>query len=64
MSTRNLLAALSLLAAGMLLPTSRAAADRGLELPASVEPGQLVIAHAPRGTRLEFDGRILRVGDD
>ena len=44
-------------------PLSRAV-DRTLQLPEHVQQGQLVIGHAPRGAKLEFAGRRLRVGDD
>ena len=40
------------------------AADQNLRLPAHVEQGQLVIGHAPPGTQIEFNGHVLRVGDD
>ncbi|HZP65515.1 MAG TPA: M23 family metallopeptidase [Rudaea sp.] len=40
------------------------AADRSLQLPQHIEQGQLVIGHAPRGAKIEFAGKRLRIGDD
>jgi murein DD-endopeptidase MepM/ murein hydrolase activator NlpD len=38
-------------------------ADR-IEIPESLQQGELVIGHAPPGTRIEFNGRALHIGDD
>jgi len=40
------------------------AVDRTLQVPEHLQQGELVIGHAPRGAKLEFAGRRLRVGDD
>jgi murein DD-endopeptidase MepM/ murein hydrolase activator NlpD len=40
------------------------AADRELRIPDHLQQGQLVIGHAPPDTRIELDGRQLRVGND
>ena len=40
------------------------AVDRTLQLPEHVQLGQIVIGHAPRGAKLEFAGRRLRIGED
>src|SRR6185312_5991245 len=40
------------------------AVDRTLQIPEHLQQGQLVIGHAPRGAKLEFAGRRLRIGDD
>lgn len=44
--------------------TSAAAADRALQLPDTLQQGQLVIGHAPRGAKIEFAGHRLRIADD
>lgn len=44
------------------LPTR--AADRRLELPEHLQQGQLVIGHVASGTKIEFAGRRLRLGED
>jgi murein DD-endopeptidase MepM/ murein hydrolase activator NlpD len=38
--------------------------DRTVQIPNHLQQGQLVIAHAPHGAKIEFAGRNLRVGDD
>ena len=38
-------------------------ADR-VEIPSSLEQGELVIGHAPPGSHIEFNGRTLHIGDD
>jgi murein DD-endopeptidase MepM/ murein hydrolase activator NlpD len=43
---------------------SALAADRDLRLPEHLQQGQLVIAHAPRGAKIEYAGRRLHIGDD
>lgn len=55
----RLFCCLALLAA---LPAT--AADKPIRLPDHLQQGQLVIGHAPPGTRIEFDGRELRIGKD
>ncbi|HJU40098.1 MAG TPA: M23 family peptidase, partial [Tahibacter sp.] len=37
---------------------------RGSDLPDKVQQGQLVIAHAAPGSRVDVDGRAVRVGAD
>ena len=53
---------LSCLALFAALPA--AAASNRIRLPERIEQGQLVIGHAPPGTRIEFDGHDLRLGAD
>jgi murein DD-endopeptidase MepM/ murein hydrolase activator NlpD len=43
---------------------STRAADRRLELPEHLQQGQLAIGHAASGSKIEFAGRRLRLGDD
>ncbi|MBS0570012.1 MAG: M23 family metallopeptidase [Proteobacteria bacterium] len=43
------------------MTTPATGADR-VRLPAHLQQGQLVIGHVPPGTRIEFDGRDLRIG--
>jgi murein DD-endopeptidase MepM/ murein hydrolase activator NlpD len=60
------------MAALLLAAASSAAADKRINISADVpitldtplQQGQLVIAHAPPGTRIEFDGRKLRTSAD
>jgi murein DD-endopeptidase MepM/ murein hydrolase activator NlpD len=40
------------------------AADRDLQLPASLQQGQLVLGHAPKGAKIEFEGHRLLIGPD
>jgi murein DD-endopeptidase MepM/ murein hydrolase activator NlpD len=40
------------------------AADRDLRVPDHLQQGQLVVAHAPKGVKIEYDGRRLRIGED
>lgn len=40
------------------------AADRELQLPDMLEPGQLVVGHAPKRAKIEFEGHRLLVGAD
>ncbi|TLY51416.1 MAG: M23 family metallopeptidase [Gammaproteobacteria bacterium] len=40
------------------------AAQQDLQLPPNLQQGQLVVGHAPRGVKIEYGGRRLRVGDD
>lgn len=49
---------------GIMIDGASAASVATLELPQHIEQGQLVIAKAPPGTRVEIDGRALRVGAD
>jgi murein DD-endopeptidase MepM/ murein hydrolase activator NlpD len=49
--------------AGILIATASFAAEP-IRLPERLQQGQLVIGHAPPGTRIEFDGRSLRIGAD
>jgi murein DD-endopeptidase MepM/ murein hydrolase activator NlpD len=44
--------------------TAAPAAGPPLRLPGHLQQGELVIGHAAPGTRVEFDGRALHVGDD
>jgi len=44
--------------------TSALGAQQDLQLPPDLQQGQLVIGHAPRGVKIEYAGRRLRVGDD
>jgi len=53
-----------LLAAALLGANSAGAADDSVRLPGHLEQGELVIGRAPPGTRIEFDGRVLRAGQD
>jgi len=53
-----------LLAGALLATFSPIDAKDRVDLPAHLQQGQLVIGHAPRGARIEFSGRKLRVGDD
>ncbi len=39
------------------------ATDR-VEIPHNLQQGELIIGHATRGAKIEFDGRDIRVGDD
>jgi murein DD-endopeptidase MepM/ murein hydrolase activator NlpD len=51
---------------GALMASTTPAAssiDR-VEIPSVLQQGELVIGHAPHGTRMEFNGRALHVGDD
>ena len=45
-------------------PAIGATTNHELKLPHDLEQGQLVIGHAPPGTRIDYAGRALRVGDD
>lgn len=45
-----------------MLAVAQAFAGDGIELPASLQQGQLVIGRAPPGTSITFEGRALRVG--
>jgi len=40
------------------------ATDRTLDMPTHLQQGQLVIGHAPKGAKIEFQGRRLRIGKD
>ncbi|MBS0590140.1 MAG: M23 family metallopeptidase [Proteobacteria bacterium] len=40
------------------------ASDRELQLPDSVQQGQLVVGHAPKGAKIEYNGRRLLIGPD
>jgi murein DD-endopeptidase MepM/ murein hydrolase activator NlpD len=44
--------------------TATCALSPALRLPRHLQQGELVIGHAAPGTRIEFDGRALHVGDD
>ncbi|HST27271.1 MAG TPA: M23 family metallopeptidase [Rudaea sp.] len=48
----------------LALAASLPAVAAGIRLPDRIEQGQLVIGQAPTGTRIEFDGRELRIGAD
>lgn len=51
-------------AAALLLPRCVRAAQSRLVLPGTVEQGELVVARAPPGTRVNVDGESVRVSDD
>lgn len=50
--------------AALVAASAALARDTPADLPAAVQQGQLVIAHAQPGSRVEFDGRPVRVGAD
>ncbi|MGA9342033.1 MAG: M23 family metallopeptidase [Rhodanobacteraceae bacterium] len=51
-------------AIALLALSQRAGAHEHVTLPAHLEQGQLVIARAPPGSRIRFDGHELRIGSD
>lgn len=53
---------LALLALGLAMPNVAVAAP--VDLPARVSQGGLVIGHVPPGTKVAYDGKVLRVGAD
>ena len=58
---RTLVAALALLAGALMSAPVAAAADARIVFPAEVQQGAMVIGRVPPGSRVEYDGRGLRV---
>lgn len=54
----------ALLALGLVAVLPAHASDRDLQLPEHLQQGQLVSGHAPKGAKIEFEGRRLLVGED
>ena len=54
----------ALFGALMTSTTPAASSIDRIEIPSALRQGQLVIGHAPHGTRVEFNGRQLHIGDD
>jgi len=55
-----------LLLTGLLLTATAlpALASDRVEVPEHLQQGQLVLGHAPAGTHIEYNGRVLRIGRD
>src|SRR5262249_5717467 len=52
------------LVAAFVFVAGAQATDRTLDIPTHLQQGQLVIGHAPKGAKIEFQGRRLRIGAD
>ena len=58
---RMMVAALALLAGALMGAPVAAAGDARIVFPAEVQQGAMVIGRVPPGSRVEYDGRGLRV---